>query len=145
VEGVILKKLLATAAAGTMLASVPALAQEGHQGGHAAVTDSFLTIGGPKRLQPRATLRVPIRCSEACDTTAKTKLTIPGTTIPPDNASGHLAPDDPKNLVVNLNQAATKSIKKHPNASRLRVSVEAESSITGERADAVKVFKFKSS
>jgi len=124
---------------------VPAFAHEGHEGGHAAVTDGFLTIGGPKRLQPRATLRVPIRCSEGCDTTARTKLKLPGTTIPPDIASGHLAPNDPKNLIVSLNQAATETIKEHPNSSRLRVSVTAESSITGERVQSVKVFEFKTS
>ena len=139
-----MKKLLATAIAGAMLAAVPAIAHE-HPGGHAAVTDGFLTIGGPKRLQPRAALRVPIRCSEPCDTEATTKLTTPGSTIPSDTASGHLAPNEPKNLIVNLNQAATEAIKEHPNASRLRVHVTAESSITGERTDAVKVFKFKSS
>jgi len=145
VKGAILKKLLATAAAAAMLAAVPALAQEGHHHGDHAVTDEFLTIGGPKRLEARAKLRVPIRCSEACDTTATTKLTIPGSTIPPDTAQGHLAPNEPKNLIVNLNKAASDSIKKYPNASRLRVSVTAKSSITGQRVEAAKVFKFKKS
>jgi hypothetical protein len=144
VKGAILKKLLATAVAAAMLAAVPALAQEGNHGDH-AVTDEFLTIGGPKRLEARAKLRVPIRCSEACDTTATTKLTIPGSTIPPDTAQGHLAPNEPKNLIVNLNKAASDSIKKYPNASRLRVSVTAKSSITGQRVEAAKVFKFKKS
>lgn len=126
------------------MSAVPALADEGHAGSRAAaVTDDFLTIGGPKRLQPRATLRVPIRCSVGCDTTAKTKLQLPGSTIPPDIAKGHLAPGDPKNLIVTLNQSATETIKEHPNTSRLRVSVTAENSTTGERVQAVKVFKFK--
>jgi hypothetical protein len=128
-----------------MLAAVPAFAYGGNEGAHAAVTDGFLTIGGPKRLAPRATLRVPIRCSEGCDTTARTKLKLPGKSIPPDIASGHLAPNDPKKLVVSLNKAASESIKEHPNASRLQVSVTAESSTTGERVRAVKVFKFKTS
>jgi hypothetical protein len=140
-----LKKIAATAIAGAMLAAVPAFAHAGHEGAHAAVTDGFLTIGGPKRLATRATLRVPIRCSEGCDTTARTKLKLPGKSIPPDIASGHLAPNDPKNLVVSLNKAASETIKEHPNASRLQVSVTAESSTTGERVEAVKVFKFKTS
>lgn len=138
-----MKKLAVTLIGGLFLSAVPALADEASRA--APVRNDFLTIGGPKRLKARATLKVPIRCSVGCDTTARTKLKLPGSTIPPDIAKGHLAPRDPKNLIVKLNDAATDTIEEHPNASRLRVKVTAVYSTTGERVQATKVFRFRTS
>lgn len=138
-----MKTFAAAVIGGLLLAAVPALA--GAPNRAVPVTDDFLTIGGPKRLAAKPKLRVPIRCSEGCDTTARTKLKLPGTSIPADVAKGHLAPGEPQRLVVNLNDAATETIRDRPGASRLRVTVRAESSSTGERASAEKTFKFKTS
>jgi hypothetical protein len=136
-----LKKFAATVIAGVLLAAVPAIAdQTSHW---APVTDGFLTIGGPKRLAPQTNLRVPIRCSVACNTTARTKLTLPDKVIGPDKATGHLAPGSPKNLIVTLNDSATEQITNHPN-SRLRVGVSAVSDSSGEHVHTVKVFQFAS-
>jgi hypothetical protein len=138
-----LKTLAAAVIGGLLLTAVPALAGEADRA--APVTDDFLTIAGPKRLEVRPTLRVPIRCSEGCDTTARTKLKIPRSTIPADVAKGHLAPGEPQYLIVKLNDTATENIEKRPNASRLRVTVRATSSSSGETARADKSFRFKTS
>jgi hypothetical protein len=135
------KKIAATVIAGVLLAAVPAIAAQTSRS--APASDGFLTIGGPKRLQPQANLRVPIRCSVACNTTAKTRLTLPDKVIGPDKANGHLAPRSPKNLIVTLNDSATEEITSHPN-SRLRVSVSAVSDSSGEHVHTVKVFQFTS-
>jgi hypothetical protein len=129
-----LRKLAATVIGGVLLTAVPAVADP--------VSERFLTIGGPDRLAPKAKLKVPISCSIGCDTTARTKLKIPGSTIPADVAKGHLAPGEPQRLVVNLNQSATETIKDRPNASSLRVVVRAESN-AGEQVKAQKVFEFR--
>ena len=136
-----MKKIAATVITGVLLAAVPAIAAQTSRS--APATDGFLTIGGPKRLQPQANLRVPIRCSVACHTTAKTKLTLPDKVIGPDKATGHMAPGNPKNLIVTLNDSATEEITSHPN-SRLRVSVSAVSDSSGEQVHTVKVFHFTS-
>ena len=136
-----MKKIAATVIAGVLLAAVPAIAAQTSRS--APASDGFLTIGGPKRLQPQANLRVPIRCSVACNTTAKTRLTLPDKVIGPDKANGHLAPRSPKNLIVTLNDSATEEITSHPN-SRLRVSVSAVSDSSGEHVHTVKVFQFTS-
>jgi hypothetical protein len=142
-----LRKIVATAIAAAMLLAVPAFAQPGHDGAHTSATKDFLTIGGPNRLEPKATLRVPIRCSEACHTTAKTKLRLPPgeTNVPPSTAEGHLVPGKPRNLIVSLNKAASETIRTFPGASRLRVGVTATSEITDERVKLVRVFRFRSS
>lgn len=129
-----LKKLAATVIGGVLLTAVPAIADP--------VNEKFLTIGGPDRLAPSGKIKVPIRCSVGCDTTARTKLRIPGSTIAPDTAKGHLAPGEPKRLIVNLNDTATETIKERPNASSLRVTVRAESN-GGERVKANRVFEFR--
>jgi hypothetical protein len=136
-----MKKFAATLIAGVLFAAVPANAEQTSRS--APATDGFLTIGGPKRLQPQANLRVPIRCSVACNTTAKTTLTLPEKVIGPDKATGHLAPGSPKNLIVTLNDSATEEITNHPN-SRLRVGVSAVSDSSGEQVHTVKVFQFTS-
>jgi hypothetical protein len=124
-----------------MLAAAPAFAAPA---GDAPVRDGFLTIGGPKRLEPLAVLRVPIRCSEECSTTAKTRLMLPDTNIPPSTATGHLVKGKPRNLVVSLNDAATQTIQTYPGTSKLRVAVTAFSEGSGERVHAVKFFGFTS-
>ena len=117
-----------------LLSAVPAVADP--------VSEKFLTIGGADRLAPKTKLKVPISCSVGCDTTARTKLKIPGSKIAADVAKGHLAPGEPQRLVVNLNQSATETIKDRPNASSLRVVVRAESN-DGEQVKAEKVFEFR--
>ena len=129
-----MKKLAATLVGVFLLTAVPAIADP--------VSEKFLKIGGPERLQPLAKLKIPISCSVGCDTTARTKLKLPGSTIAPDVASGHLAPGEPKRLIINLNDSATETIKERPNASSLRVTVRAESN-GGERVKAEKVFEFR--
>jgi hypothetical protein len=129
-----LKKLAAIVIGGVLLTAVPATADP--------VTEKFLKIGGPDRLVLRAKLKVPISCSVGCDTTARTKLKVPGTSIPADVARGHLAPGEPKRLVVNLNDSAYDTIKERPNASSLRVTVRAESN-DGERVELNRVFEFR--
>jgi hypothetical protein len=136
-----LKKFAAMAITGAMLAAVPAFAAQTNRA--APVRDGFLTIGGPKRLVPDTTLRIPIRCSVDCHTKAVTKLTTPSDVVGPDKASGHLGAGHSKNLVVTLNEAAWQEIQLHPN-SRLKVAVSAVSSDTGDQARAVKIFRFTS-
>jgi hypothetical protein len=133
-------KLAATLVAGLAMVAVPAFADSA--GRAAPVTDGFLTIGGPKRLVAGSVLKVPIRCAIECSTTTKTKLNLPDDEIPPSKATGHLKPGKSRNLVVNLNDAATETITTHPNASRLRVSVSAVGDDTDTRVHAVKVFRF---
>jgi hypothetical protein len=129
-----LKKLAATLVGGFLLAAVPAVADP--------VSEKFVTIGGPDKLVATGKIKVPIRCSVGCDTTARTKLKVPGTTIPADVVKGHLAPGEPKRLVVNLNDSATDKIKDRPNASSLRVTVRAESN-GGEQVRVDRTFRFK--
>ena len=129
-----MKKLAATLVGGFLLAAVPAAADP--------VKEKFLTIGGPDRLVASAKIKVPIRCSVGCDTTARTKLKLPGTTIPADVVKGHLAPGEPKRLIVNLNDSATEKIRERPGASSLRVTVSAESN-GGEQVKASRVFEFR--
>lgn len=129
-----MKKLAATLVGGFLLAAVPAVADP--------VTEDFLTIGGPNKLKASAKLKVPIRCSVGCDTTARAKLKAPGTSIPASVVKGHLAPGEPKRLVVNLNDSATDAIKDRPNASSLRVTVRAESN-GGENVKADRTFRFR--
>ena len=137
-----MKKIAATTAAAAGIVAVTAFAAPAI--GSSPVKDEFLTIGGPKKLAPTPVLRVPIRCSEECSTTTKTRLLLPDTNIPPSNASGHLLADKSRNLVVTLNEAATQTIQTEPGTSRLRVAVTATSEDTGERAHAVKIFRFTS-
>lgn len=129
-----MKKLAATVIGGVLLTAVPAIADP--------VNEKFLTIGGADRLVPRATLKVPISCSVGCDTTARTKLRVPGSSIAADVVKGHLAPGQPKRLIVNLNNEAAETIKERPNASSLRVTVTAKSN-GGEQVKANKVFEFR--
>ena len=129
-----MKKLAATLVGGFLLAAVPALAD--------TVTEKFVTIGGPDKLVATSKIKVPISCSVGCDTTARTKLKLPGTSIPADVVKGHLAPGKPKRLIVNLNDSATETIKDRPNASSLRVTVRAKSN-GGERVKADRTFGFK--
>lgn len=135
-----MKKLAATGVAALALAAVPALADQVTRA--APVKDGFLTIGGPKRLAAGSVLKVPIRCSVDCSTTTRTKLHLPEDEIPPSKAIGHLTAGHSRNLVVNLNQAATETITAHPNESRLRVGVSAVSDERDGRMHAVKVFHF---
>jgi len=134
-----MKTLAATVIAGGLLFAVPALAAPS-----APVHDGYLTIGGPKRLQPSANLRIPIGCSVACTTKTNTKLTTPTDVLGPDKATGHLAAGDSRSLIVTLNAAAKQDIQAHPN-SRLRVEVFATSSGSDEHAYAVKTFRFTGS
>jgi hypothetical protein len=135
------KKIAATTAAAAMIVVVTAFAAPAI--GSSPVKDEFLTIGGPKKLSPTSVLRVPIRCSEECSTTTKTRLLLADTNIPPSNANGHILPGKPRNLVVTLNEAATQTIQTEP-GSKLRVAVTATSENSGERAHAVKIFGFTS-
>lgn len=135
-----MKKLAATAFAGALLVAVPAFAAQ--TSGSAPVRDGFLTIGGPKLLEPQAKLRIPIRCSVDCSTTAKTKLTLPDKVVGPDKATGHLGAGNPRKLIVTLNDSAAETIRESWNESRLRVGVTAFSDRTDKRAHAVKVFNF---
>jgi hypothetical protein len=128
------KKLAATVIGGVLLAAVPAVA--------APVKDGFLSIRGPDTLTPTATLRVPLRCSVECKTNARTTLKLVGDDVPPSIAKGHLEAGNPKNLIVELNQNAIDEITANPDGSRLRVSVYAKSTATGERVKALKVFDF---
>lgn len=134
-------KLAATAITGLLLAAVPASAALTARA--APVKDGFLTIGGPEQLQPAANLRVPIRCSTECKTTAKTRLTLPDKVLV-DTATGHLVPGKPRNLIVSLNGPATQELQTHFDSSRMRVGVTAVSSSTGRRVHAVKIFEFSS-
>jgi hypothetical protein len=134
-----LKTLFATVFAGGLLLAIPAFAATS-----APVHDGYLTIGGPKRLQPAAKLRVPISCSVACRTNANTTLTTPHEVVGPDKAKGHLGAGQSRNLVVKLNDAAKQEIEAHPN-SRLRVEVFATSNSDGEHAHAIKTFRFTGS
>jgi hypothetical protein len=134
------KKIAATIAAAGIAAAIPLLAAPAF--GASPVKDEFLTIGGPKKLEAKPVLRVPIRCSTECNTTAKTRLLLPDTNIPPSTATGHLAPGDPRNLVVSLNDAAATTIQTTPGTSKLRVAVTAISEDSGDRAHAVKIFGF---
>lgn len=137
-----MKKLAATVVGGILLAAVPAIADQ--SGRSAPVRERFLTIGGPELLQPRATLRIPIRCSVDCDTTAKTKLKLPDSDIPPSKATGNLAAGKPRRLIVRLNDSATDTLFQQFQASRLRVGVRATSDSSDEQVHAVKVFRFTS-
>jgi hypothetical protein len=136
-----LRKIAATALAGALLAAAPALAQ---QAGRASATDGYLHIGGGNRLAATSSLRIPIRCSIDCDTTAFTKLTTPADVIGPDKATGHLKAGKPMKLIVTLNDDAAADVQAHPN-SRLKVKVSAVSSDGNQRANAVKVFRFTGS
>lgn len=135
-----MKKLAASVLGGLLLTAVPAIADQASRA--APVREGFLTIGGPKRLEPQATLRVPIRCSVECSTATRSKLHLPDTSIPPSTATGHLLAGKSRNLIVTLNEAATETIRTHSAASRLRVGVTAVDASSDERVHAVKVFKF---
>jgi hypothetical protein len=132
--GGLVKKLAALVIGGVLLAAVPAVA--------APVKDGFLSIRGPDTLSTSDTLRIPIRCAVDCKTKARTVLKLPGDDIPPSIAQAHLEAGKPKNLVVQLNQNAIDEIQGTPGGSRLRVSVFAKNSATGDRVHAVKVFEF---
>jgi hypothetical protein len=132
-------KLAATVLGGILLAAAPAIAA---QSSGAPVREGFLSIGGPRLLEPRATLRIPIRCSVECQSTARTKLKLPDSDIEPSKAKGHLAPGKPRNLIVNLNDYALDVLHEQYQLSRLRVSVRATSDNSGDQVRAVKVFGF---
>ena len=134
-----MKTLFATVFAGGLLLAIPAFAATS-----APVHDGYLTIGGPKRLQPSATLKVPISCAVACRTKTTTKLITPVDVLGPDKAKGHLGAGQSRMLIVQLNTAAKQDIKAHPN-SRLRVEVFATSNSGGEHAHAIKTFRFTGS
>ena len=134
-----MKTLFATVFAAGLLLAIPAFAATS-----APVHDGYLTIGGPKRLHPSATLKVPIACAVACRTKTTTKLTTPGDVLGPDKANGHLGAGQSRMLIVQLNTAAKQDIQAHPN-SRLRVEVFATSSSSGEHAHAIKTFRFSGS
>jgi hypothetical protein len=137
-------KLGVTAVAGAILIAAPASADRTNAGRAAPVSSGFATIGGPKRLHPSSTLRIPIRCSVECDTTVFTKLRLPDEQIGPDKATGHLLAGNARKLVVTFNNPATQDIKDHFNSARLRVGLRAIDSGSGDRAHVVKVFKFSS-
>lgn len=136
-----MRKIAATALSGALLAAAPALAD---QAGRVSATDGYLHIGGANRLAATSSLRIPIRCSVECDTTAFTTLITPGDEIGPDKTTGHLKAGKPKKLIVTLNDDATADIQAHPN-SRLKVKVSAVSSDGNERVKAVKIFRFTGS
>jgi hypothetical protein len=129
-----LKRIAASIVAAAMLAAVPAAADQVSRS--APVRDGFLTVGGPEALTPSPNLRIPIRCSVECRTTAKTKLVTPTNVVGPDTARGHLTPGHPRKLI------ATQDITENYSASRLRVGVRAVSSSSGAEAHAVKIFTF---
>jgi hypothetical protein len=128
------KRILASAFGALLIAAVPAMAQP--------VKKDFLSIRGPDTLTPAATLRVPLRCSVECKTSARTTLKLAGDDVPPSIAKGHLQAGDPKNLIVELNKNAIDEISANPDGSRLRVTVYAKSTATGKRVKALKVFDF---
>ena len=135
-----MKRIAASIVAAAMLAAVPAAADQVSRS--APVRDGFLTVGGPEALTPSPNLRIPIRCSVECRTTAKTKLVTPTNVVGPDTARGHLTPGHPRKLIVTLNDAATQDITDNYSASRLRVGVRAVSSSSDAKAHAVKIFTF---
>jgi hypothetical protein len=135
-------KTAAFAVAGAILAAAPASAMT-TAGRAAPVHSGFLTIAGPKRLQPARELRIPIRCSTDCDVKAFTRLRTPSDRIGPEKAIGHLKPNVTRNLIVTLNAAAAKDVEEHYSGSMLRVRVSAVSSVTGEEVHALKVFDFE--
>ena len=134
-----MNKLAATVIGGILLAASPAIAA---QSSGAPVREGFLSIRGPRVLEPRATLRIPIRCSVECRSTARAKLKLPGSDIAPSKARGHLAPGKPRNLIVKLNDYALEVLREQSQLSRLRVSVKATSDRSGDQVRAVKVFRF---
>jgi hypothetical protein len=137
-----LKKLAAAAVVGALIVAVPARADGTGAGRAAPVSSEFLTIGGPKRLHPGSNLRIPIRCSVECGSTVLTKLKLPDDQIGPDKTTGHFSAGITRKLVVTLDDAATQDVKDHYRGARLRVGVSAVDSSSGDRAHAVKVFKF---
>jgi hypothetical protein len=120
------RKILVAAAGAALIAAVPA--------GADPVKDGFLSIRGPDTLTPSKVLRVPLRCSVECKTTARTTLKLTGPDVPPSIAKGHLQPGHSKNLVVQLNKNAIDEISSKPDGSRLRVAVIAKSTESGVKA-----------
>jgi hypothetical protein len=137
-------KLAVVATTGALFIAAAASADRGSIGRAAPVSSGFATIGGPKKLHPRSTLRIPLRCSVECDSTVITKLRTPSDEVGPDKATGHLLAGRTRKLIITFNNAATQDIKDHFDRSRLRVRLSATDSSDGDRARVVKVFRFYS-
>jgi hypothetical protein len=109
----------------------------------ATASAGFVTIGGPKKLQARKKLRVPIRCPMVCNVKATWTLVVPGPNVGPNTITGTLDPAAPRDLVITLNGPGVSFLKAHLGSSKLKVKVRAMDPATGAVAFAHKTFGFK--
>jgi hypothetical protein len=124
-------------------ASPSAAAPAGAVDREASVSSGFVFITAKKRLSARRKLRIPIRCTVVCNVKTTSVLKFPGPDLGPRKLPGTLDPAAPKDLVIRLNRAATKNLKSHIAASKLKLKARAVDPATGAVAFARKTLRFK--
>lgn len=111
--------------------------------GRATASAGIVSIPAPRKLQARKKLRIPIRCTVICDVSTTFTLRLPGPNLGPRTLPGTLDPAAPQDLVVSLNNEATRTLKGNIAASKLKVKVRATDPATGAVNFARKVLRFK--
>ncbi len=132
--------LLITAAALAPAAAVGAAPSAGDQ---ATASAGIVSIPVTERLNARSKLRVPIRCTVICDVVTTFTLRLPGPNIGPRSLPGTLDPAAPQDLVIDLNNAATRTLKDSIGVSKLKVKARATDPATGAVNFARKTLRFK--
>jgi hypothetical protein len=101
---------------------------------------SYLTKG---KLKPAK--RIPYRfvCSEDCFVTATSTLVLKGPNLGPVSSSGQFAAGQVIEAFLKPNKPARTAITDNIGASKLRTSVTASSTLTGETDTDNRTFKFK--
>jgi hypothetical protein len=133
--------LLIGAAALTLggpIAAAPAGPQD-----QATASAGIVSIPAEQRLKARSKLRVPIRCTVICEVVTTFTLRLPGPNIGPRSLPGTLDPAAPQDLVIDLNDAATRTLKDSIGVSKLKVKARATDPATGVVNFARKTLRFK--
>jgi hypothetical protein len=110
---------------------------------HATASAGIVSIPVHHRLKPRGKLRIPIRCTVACEVNTTFTLVLPGPNVGPRSLPGTLDPASPQDLVITLNRPAKQSLRDNFRAAKLRVKARATDPATGVVAHARKVLRFK--
>jgi len=134
--------LLIGAAALTLAGPTASAAPSGSQD-QATASAGIVSIPADERLKARSKLRVPIRCTVICDVVTTFTLRLPGPNIGPRSLPGTLDPAAPQDLVIDLNNAATQTLKDSIGVSKLKVKARATDPATGAVNIARKTLRFK--
>lgn len=145
-----MKKLICALTAAAFLAAValPATSVGAHataqsEGPTATAAGEMVKVLGRRRLPARRKFTYRIYCAVDCNMTVRTKLLLPGRDIGPLLLSGSIPAGYSRRILITLNRAAVRKLRRSIRSARLRVVARATDPATGAQETAIRRFRFK--